>query len=113
MAFHEGTHLVVMMTLPIFPKGSDWITPVYANPFPLNSRAAIVSANFISDGKVQVSPYGVASSYILMMEPAQLMGALLFKTNWWAQSSLYPFRPFLIRYANLEVSDMQCHMWQY
>ena len=38
-------------------KGSDWISLVFAHPFPLNSGAPIASANFISDGKVQVSPY--------------------------------------------------------
>ena len=67
-------------------KGSDWIRLEFAHPFPLNSRAPIASANFISYGKVQV--------YILMKEPAQLMGAPLSKTNGWAQSSPYPVRPF-------------------
>ena len=62
-------------------KGSDWIRLVFAHPFPLNSEAPIASANFISNGKFQVSPYGVASSYTIMMELAQLMGAPLFKTN--------------------------------
>ncbi len=71
-------------------KGSDWIRLEFAHLFPWNSGAPIASANFISDGKVQVSPYGVASSCILMKEPAQLMGAPLFKTNRWAQSSPYP-----------------------
>ncbi len=46
---------------------------VFAHPFRLNSGTAIASANFISDGKVQVSPYGAASSYILMKEPARLI----------------------------------------
>ena len=32
--------------------------------------------------------------YTLMMEPGQLIGAPLFKTNGWAQSSPYPVRPF-------------------
>ncbi len=36
-----------------------WIRLVFAHMFPLNSRAPIVSANFISDGK---ATYGVASS---------------------------------------------------
>ena len=45
-------------------KGSGWIRLVFAHPFPLNSGAPIASANFISDGKVQ-----------LMVELAQLMGA--------------------------------------
>ncbi len=49
-------------------KGSDWIRLVFAHPFPLNSRAPIASGNFISDGKVQVSPY------TLIMDLAQLMG---------------------------------------
>ncbi len=44
----------------LFMKGSHWIRLVFhlvfAHPFPLNSRAPIASANFISDGKVQVSP---------------------------------------------------------
>ncbi len=75
-------------------KGSDWIRLVFAHPFPLNSKTPIASANFIANGKVQV--YGVASSYTLMMEPAQLMGAPLFKTNGWAQSSPYPVSPFQI-----------------
>ncbi len=65
-------------------KGSDWIRLVFAHPFPLNNRALVASANFILDGKVQVSPF------TLMMECAQLMGAPLFKTNGWAQSSTYP-----------------------
>ncbi len=38
-------------------KGSDWIRLVFAHPFPLNSGAPIAFANFISDGKFQVSPY--------------------------------------------------------
>ncbi len=38
-------------------KGSDWIRLEFAHPFPLNSGAPIAYANFISDGKVQVSPY--------------------------------------------------------
>ncbi len=38
-------------------KGSDWIKLVFAHPFPLNSGAPVASANLISDGKVQVSPY--------------------------------------------------------
>ena len=38
-------------------NGSDWIRLVFAHPFPLNNGAPIASANFISDGKVQVSPY--------------------------------------------------------
>ncbi len=75
-------------------KGSDWIRLVFAHPFPLNSRAPIASANFIAHGKVQVSTYGVASSYTLMMEPVQLIGAKLFKTNGWAQSSPYPVSTF-------------------
>ena len=41
-----------------------------------------------------MATYGVASSYTLMMELAQLMGATLFKTNGWAQSSPYPVSPF-------------------
>ena len=41
-----------------------------------------------------MATYGVASSYTLMMEPAQLMGAPLFETNGWAQSSPYPVSPF-------------------
>ncbi len=69
-------------------KGSDWIGLVFAHPFPLNNGAPVASTNFISDGKVQV--------YTLMMELAQLMGAPLFKTNGWAQSSPYPVSPFLI-----------------
>ena len=45
-------------TLNIFLiKGSDWIRLVFAHPSPLNSGAPIASANLISDGKVQVSPY--------------------------------------------------------
>ena len=38
-------------------KGSDWIRLVFAHMFPLNSGAPFASANFISDGNVQVSPY--------------------------------------------------------
>ena len=68
----------------MFPP--DWIRLVFAHPFPLDSRAPIASANIIAHGKVQVSP--------LMMEPAQLMGAPLFKTKGWAQSSPYPVSPF-------------------
>ncbi len=64
-------------------KGSDWIRLVFAHPFPLNSGAPIAPANFISDGKVQVS------SYTLIMDLAQLMGASLFKTNGWAQSNCF------------------------
>ncbi len=64
-------------------KGSDWIRLVFAHPFPLNSGAPISSANFISDGKVQLSPYLA----ILIIELAQLMGAPLFMTNGWAQSN--------------------------
>ncbi len=71
-------------------KGSSWIRLVFAHPFPSNSGAPLASGNFISDGKVQV-----ASSWILMTEPAQLMGTLLFKTNLWAQSNPYPVRPFV------------------
>ncbi len=43
-------------------KGSDWIRLVFAHPFPLNNGAPIVSANFISDGKVMATyrvAYGV------------------------------------------------------
>ncbi len=69
-------------------KGSDWITLVFAHKFPLNNRAPVASTNLFSDDKVQVS------SYTLMMELAQLMGAPLFKTNGWAQSSPYPVSPF-------------------
>ncbi len=99
-------------------KGSDWIRLVFAHPFPLNSRAPIASANFIAHGKVQVSPYdtledcfclvlraeifpkpitfcyGHIWGCFLMMEPAPLMWAPLFKTNGWAQSSPYPVSPF-------------------
>ena len=53
-------------------KGSDRIRLVFAHPFPLNSGAPTAFANFISDGNVQVS-----SSYTLIMELAQLMGAPL------------------------------------
>ncbi len=74
-------------------KGSDWIRLVFTYPFPLNSRAPIASANFIAHGKVMAT-YGVASSYTLMMDTAQLMGAPLFKINGWAQSSPYPVSPF-------------------
>ncbi len=31
-------------------KGSDWISLVFAHPFPWNSKAPIASVNFISDG---------------------------------------------------------------
>ncbi len=72
----------------IWQKGSDWIRLVFAHPFALNGRAPIPSANFISDGKVQVSPY------TLMMELAQLIGAPLFKTKGWAQSSPHQVSPF-------------------
>ncbi len=41
----------------IAQEGSDWIRLVFAHPFPLNSRAPIALGNFISDGKVQVSPH--------------------------------------------------------
>ena len=41
-----------------------------------------------------MATYGVASSYTLMMELAQLMGAPLFKADGWAQSSHYPVSPF-------------------
>ncbi len=58
-------------------KGSDRIRLVFAHPFPLNSGAPIASAKFI-----------------LIMKPAQLMGAPLFNTNGRAQSSPYPVRPF-------------------
>ncbi len=75
-------------------KGSDWIRLVFAHLFPLNSRAPIASGNFILDGKVQVSPllyatYGVASSYTLIIDLAQLMGAPFFKTNGCAQSNCF------------------------
>ncbi len=39
-------------------KGTDLIRLEFAQLFPLNSGAPIASASFISDGKVQVSPYG-------------------------------------------------------
>ncbi len=68
-------------------KGSDWIRLVFAHPFPMNSRAPIALENIISDGKVQVSSYGVALSYTLIMDLAQLMGAPLLKINGWAQSN--------------------------
>ena len=80
----------------------------FAHMFPLNSRAPIASTNLISDGKIPVSPqfpnlepfvmatYGVAPSYILIQIHVKLMGALLFKTNGRAQSSLYPVRPFAL-----------------
>ncbi len=77
-----------LMVMPL-AKGSDCIRLVFAHPSPLNSGAPIASANFISDGKVQVCPYGVASSNTLIMELAQLMGAPLFKTNGWAQSNCF------------------------
>ncbi len=38
-------------------RASDWIWLVFAHPFALNNGAPVASANFISDGKVQVSPY--------------------------------------------------------
>ncbi len=45
-------------------QGSDCrIMLVFTNPFPLNSRVPIASANFISDGKFQV--------YTLMMDLAK------------------------------------------
>ncbi len=75
-------------------KGSDWIRLVFAHPFPLNNVPPVASANLISDGKVQVSPYGVASSYTVMIERAQLMRAPSFKTSGWAQTSPYPVSPF-------------------
>ncbi len=53
-------------------KGPDWKRLLFAHLFPLNRRAPIASVNFISDGKVQVP---------LMMELAQVKGALLFKTH--------------------------------
>ncbi len=65
-------------------KASDWIRLVFAHLFPLNNRAPVASANFISDGKVQpfvMTTYGVASSYTLMMEHAQLMGALFLRQS--------------------------------
>ncbi len=40
-----------------------------------------------------MATYGVASSYTPMMELAHLMGAPLFNTNGWAQSSPYPVSP--------------------
>ncbi len=55
-------------------KGSDWISLVFEHMFPLNSKTAIAFANFISNGKVQVSPHGVASPYTIMMELTRLMG---------------------------------------
>ncbi len=58
----------------------------------MNNGAPVASATFISDGKVQVSPY-------LMMELAQLMGAPLFKTNGRAQSSPYPVSPFTVTFG--------------
>ena len=42
-----------MLFIPARPKGSDLIRLV----FPLNNGAPVASANFYSDGKVQVSPY--------------------------------------------------------
>ncbi len=38
-----------------------------------------------------MATYGVASSYTLIMELAQLMGAPLFKTDGWAQSNCFFF----------------------
>ena len=55
-----------------------------------------------------MATYAVASSYILMKEPPQLMGAPLFKTNRWAQSSLYPVRPFQTRISHLLLELTTC-----
>ncbi len=63
-------------------KGSDWIRPVFAHPFPLNSGAPIASGNFMAT-------YGDALSYTLIMDLAQLMGAPLFKTNGWTQFNCF------------------------
>ena len=62
-------------------KGSDWKRLVFAHPFPLNKGAPVVPA--------------------LMMELAQLMGAPLFETNGWAQSSPYPVSPFLCMHSKI------------
>ncbi len=78
-------------------KGSDWIRLVFAHLFPLNSGAPIASANFNSDGNVQV--------FTIMIELAQLMGAPLFKTDGLAQSSPYPVSPFKHFYL-LTISDI-------
>ncbi len=86
----------------------DRIRLVFAHPFPLNCGAPFASANFISDGKVQVSTYGVASSYTLMMKLAQLMGAPFFKTNGWAQSGPYPVSPFTPR-----INMMKMHQYYF
>ncbi len=78
-------------------KGSDWIRLEFAHPFPMNSEAPIASANFISDGKVQVSPYlAIWGCFIIHTHEGACPtnGAPLFKTNGWAQSSPYPVRPF-------------------
>ncbi len=84
----KNTHVVSSYTH--YCKGSDLTRLVFAHPFLWNNGAPVAPANCISDGKVQV-----ASSYTLMMELAQLMGAQLFNTNGWAQSSPFPVSPFI------------------
>ena len=75
-------------------KGCDWIRLIFAHRFPLNSRAPI--ASFIKPKTFVMATYGAASSYTLMLELAQLMGAPFIKTYRWAQSSPYPVIPFTI-----------------
>ena len=99
----ETTGVPVTRGPPIY-KGSDWIRLVFAHQFPSNNKA-------LSDGKVQVYPYlaipldfgskiqyGVASSYTLMMELAQPMGAPLFMASGWAQSTPYLVSPFMSQF---------------
>ena len=77
-------------------KGSDWIWLVFAHPLPLNNGAPVASTNFISDGKVQVSK----------LLTSTVMGAPLYKTNGWAQSSPYPVSPLDLCNKNINVKIM-------
>ncbi len=80
-------------------KGSDWIRLVFA--LPLNSRAPIAPGNFISDGKVQVSPYGPCPTNGGSVINDQRVGTiqLLFQSDPWATN--------YIGYKKTEVNPIQ------
>ncbi len=85
-------------------KGSDWIRLVFAHVFPLNSRAPIASANFISDGKVQVIIFHASAEFCVFSQivcPWENIAYQVLNCNKLARFLSIPFRAF----QNLQIKN--------